>query len=239
MSLFKTEDKWRENSKKSIEGKEKLLNHRATYPQALKGYDSGRAAVQKITEEIEQIHKMGGSALELKTLNENLQIVKRERDRPLHNYKLMEASILREMEALTSGFISEKHVAWRAELQSLPFVTFREVSHTQDVEGHRVFTIESNMKAMEAFKQKLLSSLNTLRDMKDDSIPSIEAFISRVENELKKLDLSVETFELSELQFADMKEGLVQRQEDVNPDIGFGLKDGIVLLEKGMEKGKK
>jgi hypothetical protein len=207
MSLFKSVNKFAEESKKSVEAKRQLVDHEATFPEAKKQFDVNAPEVVKLTSEVNSILQAEGSSSEnFQKLNAKLRAARAKRDGPLHLYKATQNDLRLELSRLNHFYILEESQRWEDETNKIKSeIEHREVPKEKEEQG--IFSIGgmrkilSNRKAIKLFREKSLENLNHLRDMTKNSIPEIEEFIEKAEAEMRSIDLTPQIIELSDLAF--------------------------------------
>ena len=226
MGLFKTGNKWESASKESITLKNQLVAHQATFGKIKAAYDADGPKVEAIAREL-SIAQLSDSS-KVRDLHLTLTLAKRDRERGLHVWKLTQTDLRNKLEACVRPFIAEQGGIWEAEKQKAPSMRiFQEKEIVKRVDGSRSHVVSSNLENVSNFLTMLLQALQTLYGMIESSIPEIQSFVTKTENELRSLDLSSFPVEVSETVFKDVKEAESQATEKLNAATGYGSNAGI------------
>lgn len=234
MSLFRTVKRFEKESKLSVELKAKLDKHETTFPEVQKVYEVAASELEEIGKRIAAAREAG---LSLKDLNLELRAAQLKRERPLHNYKVVQGDLRCELENIVRPFINEKAESWQDELKKLSALRiFEEQSYIKDAEGNKTHVVKSNLKAVATFQEKLLASLTHLYAMTHSSIPEIETFNGEVEKELRGIDLSAETeiIKLEERSFNEISEN--QKIDPLKTVTAYPAGDNFIIVKKPDEQ---
>lgn len=234
MSSKKYAKNFDEEEDLSIELKVKLDAHLPKREVAQKLYEERCPRVAEIAKEMLVIRESGGSALKLSTLTRDLRTSQAFRDRPLSEYNSILKDILNQLERTVLPYIQRQAEVWEDLKRKIPSMRInRETSHTKNVEGRKVYVVESNLEALGRFQDKLLESLQHLYHMRSSSIPEIEAYVDQVEEELAEIDLTPVAVEQDGRVFSDLREAERDSKEKAELQSGYPTTSGVVLLEKG------
>jgi hypothetical protein len=232
MSLFKTGNKWEAASKESVKIKAELMAHQATHAAIKKAYDADGPKVEAIAREL-SIAQLSGSP-KVRGVGLALALAKRDRERGLHVWKLTQTDLRNKLEACVRPFIAEQAAIWEIEKGKAPSMrNFQETELIKRVDGTRTHVASSNLEGVNIFLKMLLERLQMLHGMVESTIPEIQSFIQKTEDELRSLDLTSFPVEVSETAFKDVKEAEGQATEKTNFVTGYGMKDGIHLSGVG------
>ena len=230
----KYEKKFDEEREMSIELKAKLVAHLPTREAAQRRYEERCLRVQEIVREMLVIREGGGSALKLSVLTRDLRTSQTYRDTPLSQFNITLKDILNQLERAVLPFIQLRAGALEDLKKKIPSMRInRETSHTKNVEGRKVYLVESNLEGVAAFQDKLLESLQCLRQMKSSSIPEIESYCEQIEKERAEIDLTPVPVEQDGRVFSDLREAERDSKEKAELQSGYPTTSGVVLLEKG------
>lgn len=225
MSLFKTPKKYQKESEQSVVVREKLLKLEATFPEVMKIHEANLPEIEKIDDQLTRARKIGTWT---QALHDELSAKKRRLQAPLHDYKVVQGDLRTELERLTHFFITEKDEEWRSEITKLRGLRdFKEQSHISNIEGRRAYKALSNLEAVRTTCQKLLESLSRLHGMAHFSIPEIETFIQKVEEEIGQIDLTTKIIDQDEGEFKDNLKSLEEKPSEGQTETGIILSDHI------------
>lgn len=242
MSLYKSAKRYEKESEESVKVKRLLDAHAATYPEARKAYDEGRAEVIRLTGEASAVLQAEGKTKFWWELRDALRVATLKRDKSLHEYGSVKHDLELELERLNRFFIAEELERWGDETKKVKGEKVDEVVPKEKDEpgtftmggSHRKRT---NVEAIRRFQLMSLEKCNQLRDMTRNSIPEIEAFIEEAEAELRGIDLTPQIIELDAVAFQRDRQD--SRKEPGKMASGVLTKDGGVEITPGRGEAER
>lgn len=214
-------------SRESVEIKKQIDEHKKTEPAMWEEYNRIDAkcikqAAKYNDEKVVESPKAITTGAELLTLRRRRDDVKFVYQHKLNQLRLKQ-------EGLTRSLITKTAEKWMQYAKNLPNRSIAQSQSVIDRRGNvRHYAVKHNWKVLNEAEQKILESRKELMQMQHCSIPEINDFITKAENEFNAMDLTV--LELEEVKTTERVKQLTEKRQPDNFAVGTLMPDGSTYI---------